>query len=258
MTVWHDRASIGLRNAHGRTTFKKQRKGLAFHWEGVSTKQAGLESSFETLRNIQRAHLANKKEGYIDIAYNFAVDYLGNVFELRGWDVQGGANGTTAANETYISVCYLAGPGQPFTDAAKQAFKSIRSEADKRGIGSENKPHSAFKATACPGDEIRAFIPTLSGGESVPSTSKPSPAQPPAQTSQAPAFPGIMRRGHKGNNVSRFQQRLKDRGWSIVVDGDFGPKTELIVKQFQKEKNLTADGIVGPITWGQFWNAPIS
>ncbi len=257
MTVWHKRAAIGLRNAHGRSTFKKAIKGLAFHWEGVSTKQAGLESSFETLRSIQRSHLANKAQGYIDIAYNFAVDHLGNVFELRGWDAQGGANGTSAANETYVSICYLAGPGQPFTDAAKQAFKSIRSEADKRGIGSDNKPHSAFKATACPGDEIRAFIATLSGGESVPSTPT-SPTRPPVSTSQAPQFPRVMKRGAKGNDVSRFQQRLKDRGWNIAVDGDFGSKTEAIVKQFQKEKNLTADGIVGPITWGQFWNAPIS
>lgn len=257
MTVWHNRASIGLRNAHGRTTFKKQRKGLAFHWEGVATKQAGLESSFETLRNIQRAHLANKKEGYIDIAYNFAVDYLGNVFELRGWDVQGGANGTTAANETYISVCYLAGPGQPFTDAAKQAFKSIRTEADKRGIGSENKPHSAFKATACPGDEIRAFIATLSGGEPVPSTPTP-PARPPASSPQVPSFPRVMKRGAKGNDVSRFQQRLKDRGWNIAVDGDFGPKTETIVRAFQKEKNLTVDGIIGPQSWRAIFTSPVT
>ena len=79
------------------------------------------------LNNTRRVQIKNKAQGYIDIAYNFAVDYLGNVFELRGWDAQGGANGTTAANETYVSICYLAGPGQPFTDAAKQAFKSIRS-----------------------------------------------------------------------------------------------------------------------------------
>jgi hypothetical protein len=258
MTVWHSRAAIGLRNAHGRTTFKKPRKGLAFHWEGVATKQAGLESSFETLRAIQKAHLANKAQGYIDIAYNFAVDHLGNVFELRGWDAQGGANGTTAANAEYISICYLAGPGQPFTDAAKQAFKSIRNEADIRGIGAENKPHSAFKATACPGDEIRAFIATLSGGQPVTTIPHPTQGRPPAPSTKAPSFPGTMTRGHKGNNVSRFQQRLKDRGWKIKVDGDFGPATENIVKQFQKEKRLVADGIVGPITWAAFWNAPIS
>jgi hypothetical protein len=158
MTVWHERISLGLENPRSTTKFKKTPKGLAFHWEGVQTKQAGLESSKATLRAIQKAHLANKNEGYVDIAYNIAVDYLGNVFELRGWQVQPGANGTTAANADYVAVVYLAGPGQPFTEAAQQAFKSIRSEATSRGIGNENKPHSAFKATACPGDEIRHLL----------------------------------------------------------------------------------------------------
>jgi len=258
MTVWHDRATLDLRDARSKTNYKRTPKGLAFHYEGTNVKQeGGLEASKGVLRAIQRAHMNNAKEGYVDIAYNFAVDHLGNVFELRGWNTQGAANGTTDANANYVSVVYLAGPNNPLTDAAKQAIKSIRAEADKRGIGSDNKPHNHFKATSCPGDEVRAFIVNLSGGVSAPSTPQPSPVQPPVSPA-IPAFPHIMKRGAKGNDVSRFQQRLKDRGWSISVDGDFGPKTEQIVKQFQKEKGLVVDGIVGPITWSKFWTAAVS
>jgi peptidoglycan hydrolase-like protein with peptidoglycan-binding domain len=32
-------------------------------------------------------------------------------------------------------------------------------------------------------------------------------------------------------------------------DGVFGPKTELAVKNFQKDNRLFVDGIVGPRTW---------
>lgn len=37
----------------------------------------------------------------------------------------------------------------------------------------------------------------------------------------------------------------------IVVDGDFGPVTEDAVRKVQNWYGLTADGIVGPISWGK-------
>jgi murein L,D-transpeptidase YcbB/YkuD len=33
------------------------------------------------------------------------------------------------------------------------------------------------------------------------------------------------------------------------IDGVFGSKTQDAVKSFQQGNNLTADGIVGPLTW---------
>lgn len=61
--------------------------------------------------------------------------------------------------------------------------------------------------------------------------------------------------GDTGKAVIAVQQRLAARGWTITVDGDFGPATEKIVIAFQKEKGLTPDGIVGPLTWYKMWTA---
>lgn len=49
--------------------------------------------------------------------------------------------------------------------------------------------------------------------------------------------------------VKVLQQALRDKGYTIAVDGDFGPKTEAVVKQFQRASSLDVDGIVGKSTW---------
>lgn len=73
-----------------------------------------------------------------------------------------------------------------------------------------------------------------------------------------PPFPGTVWRGSTGGAVSVVQARLRDRGWGIVVDGVFGPRTEAFVRAFQADKHLTVDGIVGPQTWATLWAAPIT
>jgi hypothetical protein len=85
---------------------------------------------------------------------------------------------------------------------------------------------------------------------------QPVPIQPKPAKIIVPAYPGLVRRGHRGKAVLAVQRRLKERGWRITQDGIFGPGTESVVKAFQKEKRLTADGIVGPITWRKLWTAP--
>ena len=63
-------------------------------------------------------------------------------------------------------------------------------------------------------------------------------------------YPGSpLRQGSKGDAVRVIQQRLSELGYSVSVDGNFGPGTASAVVAFQKKNNLGSDGVVGPGTW---------
>jgi hypothetical protein len=60
------------------------------------------------------------------------------------------------------------------------------------------------------------------------------------------------------SHVKTWQQKMRDRGWSIGVDGCYGPESEDVCRQFQAEKGLSVDGDVGPKTWDKTWSAPVT
>lgn len=59
-----------------------------------------------------------------------------------------------------------------------------------------------------------------------------------------------LRHGDSGKSVSALQTILNAHGYSLSVDGKFGPATLKAVKHLQGLKGLQADGVVGPNTWG--------
>jgi N-acetylmuramoyl-L-alanine amidase len=58
-----------------------------------------------------------------------------------------------------------------------------------------------------------------------------------------------VKRGARGNITRLIQERLNSVGFHISTDGIFGSGTEKAVKVFQRNRGLSADGIVGRNTW---------
>jgi len=54
----------------------------------------------------------------------------------------------------------------------------------------------------------------------------------------------LLKLGSRGKEVKELQEFL-----DIEADGIFGKGTETVVKKWQSDNGLTADGIVGPTTW---------
>ncbi|MGH6835234.1 MAG: peptidoglycan-binding protein [Methylocella sp.] len=72
------------------------------------------------------------------------------------------------------------------------------------------------------------------------------------QAGQLPAGAGALptlRPGMEGDDVTRLQEALRQKGISVPIEAVFGPGTETAVRQFQLSNKLTVDGIVGPATW---------
>lgn len=77
------------------------------------------------------------------------------------------------------------------------------------------------------------------------------PVPQPVAPSTDPVTP-TLKKGSKGDYVQLLQTKLIVLGYdlgSYGADGDFGSKTTEAVKAFQKDRGLTADGVVGAKTW---------
>jgi hypothetical protein len=104
---------------------------------------------------------------------------------------------------------------------------------------------------------IAALQTCLRGCNFTPPPQIPPPQIPPPQIPPQPR--PTLRRGSSGPAVAELQVRLNR--WlartprvglpPLVIDGKFGPKTDALVRAFQRDQGIQADGVVGPITWGR-------
>lgn len=62
-----------------------------------------------------------------------------------------------------------------------------------------------------------------------------------------------LRRGSTGKDVEELQTGLKNAGYSIDVDGKYGPATETAVRQYQQKNSLKVDGVAGSETLGHLY-----
>ena len=76
--------------------------------------------------------------------------------------------------------------------------------------------------------------------------------------SLSPSVPGVqaddhqLHRGDRGRAVVALQTSLSSYGYTVTVDGRFGPQTERAVRHWQKANGLDVDGIAGPATLATF------
>lgn len=134
----------------------------------------------------------------------------------------------------------------PLTDGITRWFQTARGITSDGIVGPQT--YAAMDAA-----ESEGWKPSNMGGAPA-----PSPAPPPPH----PPWPGrylmVQRPLMSGEDVRQWQQQMANRGWRISVDGVFGEQSRKVCVDFQVEKGLAVDGVVGPTTWAKAWTAPIS
>jgi hypothetical protein len=85
-----------------------------------------------------------------------------------------------------------------------------------------------------------------------------------ATAGPAPAFDGTTLDtsliGSHRDDVATWQQRMANRGWTIAVDGYFGPQSASVARAFATEKGLSTPtpGSVDAGAWQAAWTAPVT
>ena len=67
----------------------------------------------------------------------------------------------------------------------------------------------------------------------------------------------VYKQGSRGDMVKQIQKALAAGGYKVIVDGIFGVITEEAVRNFQADKGLKVDGIVGVATMGKLFAAKL-
>lgn len=199
------RADWQARPARARTSWQSV-NGFTIHWMGG-------KPWTDTVRLVQSLQRDAMREGYSDIEYNWLVATDGTIVEGRGWDVRSGANYSPYANAHHIAVCYLAGPGIDLTVRAQQSIAAVIAEGQRRHpSATEVVPHSHWRQTECPGDQLRTWI-AHKGWERHAITTPTTPA---------PRSP------YKDNDDMRLMCRSKGSKAVYIIDGmkKRGPLTQ--------------------------------
>jgi hypothetical protein len=207
---------------------------------------------------------------YIDVPYTVVTHPNGDIFTgryLGGVPALGAHTGGHNSEGLGLALIGNYVGAQPSEQAIDAIVRVLNAWVEQGFITRTFQliPHQdAPYATACPGVNLKAQVASILGKAKAGQPAAPAPVPVPvAQKPQAPvnnypAFPAVLRKGSKGVFVRQFQQKLRDRGWTIGVDGDFGPQTDRVVRAFQKDKHLVVDGIVGKNTWKAIFTSPVT
>ncbi|WP_026066498.1 peptidoglycan recognition protein family protein [Actinoalloteichus spitiensis] len=251
MTTFVSRSGWGARAWTSRSTnITPQNGGVAVHYVGAgSVARQDHADCAAQVRGIQNQHMDGN--GWADIAYTYLVCVHDHVFTGRGINTRTAANGSNSGNQNWYAVCALIGSSD---SVPSELVNGIRSAIDTLratgGAANGITGHRDHVATACPGEILYGMV---GDGTLDPGGGGGGPGTPPAWPGVYFSYPPITRHA----SVSTWQGRMRERGWSITVDGAYGQASKDVCLAFQREKGLTADGIVGPATWNAAWTAPL-
>jgi hypothetical protein len=158
------RAAWGARAPKNTTPMvTSEQRGVAIHYSAAESDRVAIhDDCARRVRAIQNFHMDSR--GWADLAYSWCVCHHGFRFAGRGLGIRSAAQGTNAGNDGYHAVCFLGFDREGRMDVTAEAKRAIAdciaTVRARYPHATAVRPHSAFHSTACPGDELRAWITT--------------------------------------------------------------------------------------------------
>jgi len=233
------------------------------------------DKEMSQLRSWEAFHIDGR--GWRGLAYGWGIGQTGTIYRIRGWNRYGAHLGDIdgdgiANNEELIPVIWiLSGLIHRSSQAMQDSTEWLRREViePKAPLALQLYGHREVqdKPTTCPGPLSMVYIEShrFLGSPSPPI--EPPPTEPPstwtkdlimalptlakgdgfASEGKASTRPDVanaqgllLANGHKDENSATPE---------TATDGWFGSGTDKSTRDFQTEKRLTVDGVIGQNTW---------
>ena len=234
----------GAASAKGLTLLSDVSGGWVSHWPGISV--VGSDTA-RALQSIQRGHMKPKARGgqnWSDIAYHFAVDRRGIIWELRGWGTRGGA--TADHNHHTMALLWLVAINEEAPPAmVESARKLMHFGVVEKGVAPIAKSHFDYRNTQCPGLNVNHH--TFEINEWL-KTADPSPGGP------TPSGSEICLPANRGPSWDRLQLALgvavdrdphtltADAAEALVVRAGVLQQEKIALQSQNRELNILARG----------------
>lgn len=242
--------------AHGRPGYAMTPTSITIH--NTANERSGADAE---------AHARYLEAGH-RVSWHYTVDH-DSIVQHIPLNEQAWHTGTNAGNTTSIGIeiCEY-----PQTDAGKKLqatatenavwlgaklihdnpmLKQVRTHQSWKQYGATGKycPRDLLAAKAWPAFVIHVCV-QLAAMNAVPPTPKPATA--PLWRGRAISNTWLARH-RKDARVVTWQKRMNALGYTLAVDGLFGPRSAVRLKQFQTKYKLVVDGKLGPKSWAAAW-----
>ncbi|MFB6630058.1 peptidoglycan-binding protein [Streptomyces sp. NPDC056362] len=189
------------------------------HYDGG---HAVTRTGYAIMRAIEAEHLAR---GWSGVGYHFVVDQAGNIYEGRGWNLQGAH--CPDHNVSGIGVQIAIGGDQKPSPAALAACRALYEEANRRaGRTLAKRGHKDGFPTDCPGTQLYTWV--KAGMPAGGYTPAPNPG------GSLPGGAAVSRKqvtinglaygyGAKGDHVTRVGKALVKAGFGTHYTSGPGP-----------------------------------
>lgn len=201
-----------------------------------------LHHSQATTCSVEDIHQWHLKNGWSGIGYHFLVRKDGTIYQGRPEDTIGAH--AKGANNDSIGICAEGNfMHEKMNSLQLNALIELVSYLKKKYGITKVLRHKDVCSTDCPGINF-PFLKIVSTNQNVSIDTWNDRLSIELKKQNFNTYPTIKRNA-QGPITKLIQERLNSVGFHLKIDGIFGTKTEKAVKQFQKNRNLKADGIIG-------------